>query len=456
MNDLIQIINPFSEKPEEQFIFDSPSKINTKLQKANQAFELWRKTTYDQRSQALLAIANQLEKEKDSCVQNMMREMGKPLVQGIAEIEKCILTCKFFAEQGAELLATEQMNIGKRKAAIHFAPFGVVLAIMPWNYPYWQVFRYLAPAIMAGNVTLLKHAPNVTGCAIHIEKLVRASGVSDLILQTVLASVESTARMIESNLVSGVTFTGSVEAGKRVAALSGKNLKKSVLELGGSDPYLILEDADLQYAASMCATSRLINSGQSCIAAKRFIVPKKSEEPFLALLLQEFQKFKAGDPAQSSTQLGPLARIDVRQNLERQITDSVKKGALFHASGEIPEKGYFHQAGILNQVNSTQPAYREELFGPVATLLVAKDEADAVRIANDTHFGLGAGIFTRDIEKALYLAKNELHAGNVFINEFVKSDPRLPFGGIKDSGIGRELGQYGIKEFVNIKTITYD
>jgi len=456
MSDLIQIINPYTEEPEAQFNFDSPSQINIKLQKAHAVFERWRKTTFDQRSQALLAIANQLEIEKNNCARNMMFEMGKPLAQGIAEIDKCVLTCRYFAEKGAEMLAVEQLQIGKRNAEIHFVPLGVVLAIMPWNYPYWQVFRYLAPAIIAGNVTLLKHAPNVTGCAIHIEKIIKDSGVSDLILQTVVASVESTSKIIESDLVSGVTLTGSVIAGKKVAALAGKFLKKTVLELGGSDPYLILEDADLQLAASICATSRLINSGQSCIAAKRFIVSKKSEEPFLALLLQEFQKFKAGDPAQSSTQLGPVARIDIRQNLKRQVDDSVKKGAIFHSTSEIPERGYFYQTGILSQVNPTQPAYREELFGPVASILVAKDEADAIRIANDTHFGLGAGIFTRDIEKAKYLAKNELHAGNVFINEFVKSDPRLPFGGIKESGMGRELGHYGIKEFVNIKTITYD
>lgn len=456
MTDLIQIINPYTEEQEEQYHFDTSAIINEKIQRAQTAFEHWRKTSFDQRSQALIAIANQLEVEKSNCANSMMREMGKPLIQGFAEIDKCILTCRYFAENGASMLATEPLIFGKRKAEIHFASLGIVLAIMPWNYPYWQVFRYLAPAIMAGNVTLLKHAPNVTGCALHIERLIKNAGISDLLLQTVLASVTTTGQLIKSRLVSGVTLTGSVAAGKKVAALAGEHLKKTVLELGGSDPYLVLEDADLQLAAQLCATSRLINSGQSCIAAKRFIVTIKMEASFLELLLKEFRKFNAGDPSDNSTQLGPLARKDIRQNLERQVAESVKNGAVFHASGEIPDKGYFHQAGILSQVNTNQPAYHEELFGPVASLLVAKDEADAIRIANDTHFGLGAGIFTRDIEKAKYLAKNELHAGNVFINEFVKSDPRLPFGGIKDSGIGRELGHYGIKEFVNIKTITYE
>jgi len=384
----------------------------------------------------------------------MTREMGKPIAGARAEVEKCAWVCDYYAENGDSFLKDEIIETDAQKSFVTYEPLGTVLAVMPWNFPFWQVFRFAVPGLMAGNAGLLKHASNVTGCALAIEDIFRKAGFPEDLFRTLKISSSKVAGVIENPIVKAVTLTGSVPAGRAVAEKAGAELKKTVLELGGSDPYLILEDADLEKAIPTCVNSRLINNGQSCIAAKRFIVVESRLEEFTRKFVEEMKTKTMGDPMDESYDLGPQARVDLRDELHDQVQRSIDKGANCLLGGEIPnKKGAWYPSTILADVQSGMAAYEEELFGPVAAIIKAENEEDAIRIANDSDFGLGAAVFTEDLEKGERIASRELNAGNCFVNSLVKSDPRLPFGGIKHSGYGRELSHFGIKEFVNIKTV---
>jgi succinate-semialdehyde dehydrogenase/glutarate-semialdehyde dehydrogenase len=380
--------------------------------------------------------------------------MGKPVAQGRAEAEKCAGTCEWVAEHGAALLAPQEVKTEASHSFVTFAPLGPVLAVMPWNFPFWQVVRFAAPALMAGNAGVLKHAGNVSGCALALEELFRDAGFPADLFRTALVGSGRVAEIIAAPEIRAVTLTGSTEAGRAVAAQAGAVLKKTVLELGGSDPYLVLEDADLDLAAETCAASRLINSGQSCIAAKRFIVVEAVRARFEELFVARMKARRLGDPMDEATEIGPLARHDLRDSLHDQVTRSLAAGARLLVGGTVPAgKGAYYPATVLTGVARGMPAFDEEMFGPVAAIVPVKDEAAAIRAANDSPFGLGAAVFTRDAARGERLAAESLEAGSCFVNALVKSDPRLPFGGIKDSGYGRELSSFGIREFVNVKTV---
>jgi succinate-semialdehyde dehydrogenase/glutarate-semialdehyde dehydrogenase len=384
----------------------------------------------------------------------MAEEMGKPLEQGVSEAEKCAWVCEYYAEHAAKFLEGEFIETDASKSYVTYNPLGTVLAIMPWNFPFWQLFRFGAPALMAGNAAILKHAPNVTGCALEIEKIIHEAGIPSEIFRTVIADINQTQAIIKHSEIDAVTLTGSTRAGKAVAEQAGSMLKKTVLELGGSDPYLILNDADVEQAAETCVTSRLINSGQSCIAAKRFIAVEEIYDEFLERVLSLMKKQKVGNPNDEGTDIGPMARLDLRDELHEQVKKSVEMGASCLLGGKVPEEeGAFYPATVLTEIGKGMPAYEEELFGPVASVLKVSGEKEAIKIANDTHFGLGAAVFSKNVKRAEKIAADFLEAGCCFVNEFVKSDPRLPFGGIKQSGYGRELSHHGIKEFVNVKTV---
>jgi succinate-semialdehyde dehydrogenase/glutarate-semialdehyde dehydrogenase len=384
----------------------------------------------------------------------MVAEMGKVLREAVGEIEKCATVCSFYADNATSFLKNEVIQTEASESYIIFQPIGTVLAVMPWNFPFWQVFRFLAPALMAGNTGVLKHAANVPGSALAIEQLVRDAGFPENVFRTLIIGSAKVKAVIENPLIKAVTLTGSTSAGKSVASIAGSVLKKSVLELGGSDPYLILEDADIEKAAQLCVTSRLINAGQSCIGAKRFIIADKIYDEFEAEFVRLMSEATYGDPLNPATKIGPLARPDLRDELHQQVENSRKLGATVLLGGFIPEEtAAFYPPTVLTNVLPGMPAYHEELFGPVAVLFRFKTEEEAIRIANDTVFGLGAAVFTSDVTKGKLLAEKGLEAGCVYVNDFVKSDPRLPFGGIKESGYGRELSAVGIREFVNIKTI---
>ncbi|MDO8927671.1 MAG: NAD-dependent succinate-semialdehyde dehydrogenase, partial [Bacteroidota bacterium] len=414
----------------------------------------WKLTSFEVRAVCMKNLQAKLLEKKTELASIMSAEMGKVLREAIGEIEKCVLVCAFYAENAELFMKNEPIKTEASESYITYQPIGTVLAVMPWNFPFWQVFRFLAPALMAGNTGVLKHASNVSGCALAIEQLVREAGFPENVFRTLLIGSSQVKRVIENPLIKAVTLTGSTPAGKSVASVAGSVLKKSVLELGGSDPYLIMEDADIETAARLCVTSRLLNAGQSCIGAKRFIVADKIYESFKTEFVRLMAVAKFGDPLDLETSIGPLARLDLRDELHKQVEKSREMGATVLLGGYIPEgKAPFYPPTVLENVVPGMPPYHEELFGPVAVLFRFKTEEEAIRIANDTVFGLGAGIFTADIQKGKMLAENRLEAGCVFVNDFVKSDPRLPFGGIKESGYGRELSAVGIREFMNVKTI---
>lgn len=424
------------------------------IQSCHEAYRSWRNTSFAERSRLMKKAGRVLRDNADEYAKLMALEMGKPVTEGRAEAIKCAWVCDYYAENAETFLKPEPVETDASKSFVSFQPMGVVLAVMPWNFPFWQVFRFAAPALMAGNTGILKHASNVPGCALAIEEVFKKAGFPGNTFRTMLIGSKQVAAVIENPLVMAVTLTGSTPAGKAVAAKAGEMLKKTVLELGGSDPYIVLEDADLDETVSTCVFSRLINAGQSCIAAKRFIVVEKIKEKFEERFVQKMKTYKMGDPLDETVNVGPQARHDLRGDLHRQVRESIKKGAKCLLGGEIPEdKGAFYPPTVLTDVKKAMPAYDEELFGPVAAIIPVKDEAEAIRTANDSIFGLGSAVFTRDIEKGTRLAEKEVQAGCCFVNTFVRSDPRLPFGGIKESGYGRELSHYGIKEFVNIKTV---
>ncbi len=395
-----------------------------------------------------------LRKNREELSLLMTNEMGKPILQSKSEIDKCALVCDYYADNSEKYLLDEKVETEAGNSFITFRPLGVILAIMPWNFPFWQVFRFAAPNLMAGNAGVLKHSSNVTGCGLAIEKIFREAGFPENLFRTLVVPAGKVEEIIRHDKIKAVTLTGSVPAGRAVAAAAGAVLKKTVLELGGSDPYIILEDADLEKAAELCVTSRLINGGQSCIAAKRFVIVETVYDKFEKLFTDKMRSKIMGDPLLEETNIGPQARIDLRDELHSQVLRSVECGARILLGGKVPEnKGAYYPPTVLANVLPESPAYKEELFGPVAALIKAKDEADAIRIANDTVFGLGAAVFTKDTARGEKIAREKLIAGNCFVNDFVKSDPRLPFGGVKESGYGRELSVFGIREFVNIKTV---
>ena len=452
----ITSINPVNGKLNRYYEEDNPASVGKKIDQTHKAWLLWRETGFPERAALLRKMAENLRHQKEELAVLMTIEMGKPVKDGVSEIEKCALVCDYYAAEGTGFLKDEIIATEAAKSYVSFQPLGIVLAVMPWNFPFWQVFRFLAPALMAGNCGLLKHASNVPGCAQAIEQLVRVSGFPDNVFQTLMIGSGAVNAVIEHPGIKAVTLTGSTGAGMKVAAEAGRLLKKTVLELGGSDPYIILADADLEQAAETCVYSRLINNGQSCIAAKRFIVVSSVEEEFTALFKEKMMQRKTGDPFDAAIDLGPMARADLRDELHRQVQDNIAAGAKCILGGKIPSfegEHAFYEPTILTGVKKGMPAYSEEIFGPVASIISATDTDDAVRLANDTFFGLGGAVFTKDLPLGEEIARNRLQAGSCFVNTFVKSDPRLPFGGIYQSGYGRGLGLFGIRELVNIKTV---
>lgn len=447
-------INPYNGETIKIYKEFSLKKINLKIEQGHQTWLKWRETSFKERVKLMKNLASILRERKAALAELMTLEMGKPYKGGIAEAEKCAWVCEYYADHAEGFLKDQMIKTDASKSFVAFEPIGLVLAIMPWNFPFWQVFRFLAPALMAGNAGVLKHASSVCGCALAIEEMVIDAGFPKSLFQTLLVSSKKVNPIIENPLIKAVTLTGSTTAGKMVAQKAGQELKKCVLELGGSDPYIILEDADLEATVEACVNSRLINNGQSCIAAKRFIVVRAIEKEFIKLFKQKMAAKVMGDPMNEQVDIGPQAREDLRDELHQQVKKSIKKGAKCILGGEIPKgKGAFYPATILTKVKKGMPAYDDELFGPVAAIITVKDEMEAIKVANDSIFGLGSAIFTKDLKKGERIAKKELQAGSAFVNEFVKSDPRLPFGGINQSGFGRELSAFGIHEFVNIKTI---
>jgi succinate-semialdehyde dehydrogenase/glutarate-semialdehyde dehydrogenase len=449
----LQSINPANQSLLKTLPYHSEAELDILLSRAQGAFHSWRKTSFAERSALMLKCADILEQEAPRYAETITLEMGKPLKQAIAEVEKCATACRYYAAQAEGFLRDEEIKTEAAKSFISFEPLGAVLAIMPWNFPYWQVFRFAAPTLMAGNVGLLKHASNVPQCALAIEDIFRRAGFPEGVFTTLLVPTEKMEAIIGDDRVQAVTLTGSEGAGAQVAAAAGRAIKKTVLELGGSDPFLILADADLDLAAETAVNSRLINTGQSCIAAKRFMVEAPVAESFLVKMKALMEAKKTGDPLTDECDFGPLARKDLAQSLEKQVRESVAMGARLFLDGgqQDPESAYFYPV-ILTDIRPGMPAYEEEMFGPVALVFVVPDAAEAIRIANDHRYGLGATIFSRDLVKAEHLAR-KIESGQVFINTLVHSTPAMPFGGVKKSGYGRELSYLGIREFVNQKSI---
>lgn len=451
----IQSINPTNGKVIKDYNELSLSEIDGIITKVHQDFLEHKKQTFQQRAQWMKNAANLLRENKEIFAKLMAEEMGKPITSGRAEAEKCAWVCDYYADNAEHFLQQDIVKTDASKSFVAFEPIGVVLAIMPWNFPFWQVFRFAAPALMAGNVGVLKHASNVPGCALAIEKIFQDAGFAKNVFRTLLVSSQHVENIIHHPLIKAVTLTGSTTAGSAVASAAGKAIKKTVLELGGSDAYVVLEDADLANAVEVCVTSRMVNSGQSCIAAKRFIVVDKIRKSFEKLFIERMQKEIMGDPLDEKTTVGPQARQDLRDKLDQQVQKSIAMGARCLLGGKIPaQAGAFYPPTVLTNVQKGMPAYDEELFGPVAAIIAAKNEQEAIRIANDSMYGLGSAVFTQDLKKGERIATHEIEAGSCFVNVGVRSDPRLPFGGIKHSGYGRELSSFGIREFVNIKTIS--
>ena len=424
------------------------------VERVSEAFVEWSQTTFAFREERMRAAAAVLRGRAREYAGLMAAEMGKPIKDGMAEVEKCAFTCEYYARHAAGMLAPEPAETEAKRSYWSYRPLGIVLAVMPWNFPFWQVFRFAAPNLMAGNTGLLKHASNVPGCALAIEEVFREAEFPVNVFRTLMIDSAAVTRIIENRHVRAITVTGSVEAGKAVARRAGAMAKKTVLELGGSDPYLVLADADLDLAASTCARSRLINSGQSCIAAKRFIVVDEVHDAFVERFVERMRAARMGDPMEEDTDVGPQAREDLRDQLHDQVRRSLRAGARAILGGEVPEEdGAWYPPTVLVDVRPGMAAFDEELFGPVAAVVRAQDEEDAIRLANDSSFGLGAAVFTTDVDRGERIARDRLEAGVCFVNAQVKSDPRLPFGGIKESGYGRELSPIGIREFTNAKTI---
>jgi succinate-semialdehyde dehydrogenase/glutarate-semialdehyde dehydrogenase len=426
--------------------------VEVRLARAAAAFRAWRKSPFAERAGRLRAAAALLRRDRDEHALLMTREMGKPIASAEAEAEKCAWVCDYYAEHGEAFLTPERVETDAAESGVRYDPLGTVLAVMPWNFPYWQVLRFAAPTLMAGNTALLKHASNVPGCSLAIERLLAEAGFPEGVFQSLLIASGAVAAVIADPRVAAVTLTGSERAGRAVAEEAGRQLKKTVLELGGSDPFLVLADADPETAAKAATEARTINSGQSCIAAKRFIVERPVAEAFTDALVRRMEALRVGDPRVRENQVGPLARRDLRDELHDQVERSVAAGARRRTGGAVPEgAGAYYPPTVLDRVRPGQPAFDEELFGPVAAVIVAESRDEAVELANASPYGLGASLWSSDADAARELVPR-IEAGAVFVNGIVKSDPRLPFGGVKRSGYGRELARFGIREFVNVKS----
>jgi len=450
----LQTVNPATGQPGRTYNPHTLEEAQSAAAAARGVFQEWRRTSFADRALIVAKAAEILRGRKDEFARLMTDEMGKTLDEGRAEVEKCAFNCDWFADHAEEYLARQPVDIDGPEAFVTFNPLGVVVAVMPWNFPFWQVFRFVAPALMAGNGALLKHASNVPGCALAIEEVLHQAGVPRDLFRTLLLPSSDVKALIEDENIAAVTLTGSVAAGKSVAIAAGGALKKCVLELGGADAYLVLEDADVAAAAKVAATARMVNGGQSCIAGKRFIVIRSILEPFEKAMVDAMRAFEMGDPTKEGTKLGPMQSIKARDEIHGQVTESMRKGARLLLGGKVPDRpGAWYPPTVLTNVLPGQPAHDEEVFGPVAAIIVADDEQHAIRIANASEFGLGSGVLTSDLDRGRRIAAQELEAGMSFVNENVRSDPRTPFGGVKHSGYGRECSAYGIREFVNIKTV---
>src|ERR1700730_800699 len=450
----LQTINPATGETLATYEEMTPDQVRSIIGKVHEAYLGWRLTSFRSRAAVMHQAAQVLRSNAAEYARLMAEEMGKPVRDGVAEVQKCAVGCDYYAENAEHFLAPEIAKTEARKSFVAFRPLGIVLAVMPWNFPFWQVFRFAAPGLMAGNAAVLKHASNVPGCALAIEQAFRKAGFPENLFRTLMIGSRSVDTVIEHPLIRAATLTGSGPAGRAVASKASALLKKTVLEIGGSDPYLVLDDADLDLAAKVGAKGRLVNSGQRCIAAKRFVVVEKVRRQFEELFVSQMSAVKVGDPLGDNTQMGPLARHDLRDTVHRQGEGSIAKGARCLLGGTIPNsRGAYYPPTVLTDVSKGMPAFDEEVFGPVAAVVPVKDEEQAIETANDSPFGLGGGVFTRDLARGEHIAAELIDSGMVFVNEHVSSDPRLPFGGIKESGYGRELSHYGIKEFVNIKTV---
>jgi succinate-semialdehyde dehydrogenase/glutarate-semialdehyde dehydrogenase len=450
----LQTVNPATGEPGRSYDQHTLEEAQAAAAAGHKAFLEWRRTSFADRAAIVRKAGELLRARKDEHARLMTEEMGKPLDDGRAEIEKCANNCDWFAEHAEEYLADEPRDIGGPEAFVTFNPLGVVLAVMPWNFPFWQVFRFAAPALMAGNGALLKHASNVPGCALAIEQVLHDAGVPRDLVRTLLLPSSEVEQLIKDPNIAAVTLTGSVAAGRSVATAAGSVLKKCVLELGGSDAYIVLEDADIRAAAKVAATARMVNGGQSCIAGKRFIVVRSVLEQFEAALVDAMRGYEMGDPAKEGTKLGPMQSVKARDEIHRQVSESVRKGARLLLGGKLPDRpGAWYPATVLTNVLPGQPAHDEEVFGPVAAIIAAEDEKDAIRVANASEFGLGSGVLTGNPDRGRRIAAEDLDAGLSFVNENVRSDPRMPFGGVKHSGYGRECSEFGIREFTNIKSV---
>lgn len=451
----ITTINPATNQPINTYPTLTQDHIDTAIDSAHAGHLLWAKTTIEERVQLLRNLAQIIIEQAATVAPIASQEMGKPITQGIAELEKCARAIHYYADNATQFLQPQKVTTEFSKSYVSYQPLGVVLAIMPWNFPFWQVFRAIGPILIGGNSMLLKHASNVSGCALAIQEMMDLAGFPQGVFQSLIIHSSQVENIIAHPFIQAVTFTGSTAVGKTIAATAGKYLKKQVLELGGSDAYIINEDADIALAVKELATSRLNNAGQSCIGAKRFIVHQNIAKQFTEEIVTAFTKYETlQNPLDSTTTLGPMTSVAARNELHEQVLENISLGAQLLCGGYIPEHpGAYYPPTVIANINATMPAYRDELFGPVATIITAKDIEEAIRIANDTAFGLGAGIFSSNVAWAEQIANERLHAGSVAVNQCVHSDPRMPFGGIKESGYGRELSEFGFREFVNIKSV---
>lgn len=446
---IFKSVNPFSGEIMAEHEVLTNIQLNQKLKLAERAFKDWRNTSFQERANKMKKLANIFREKKEELGLLITNEMGKILSEAISEVEKSAGNCDFYADNAEKMLRDEHYNTPFKSMSV-YDPMGAVFAIMPWNYPFWQVLRCAAPAIMGGNVTVLKHAPNVIGCAKAIENAFLEAGFPEGVFQQITIDISQVESVIATDIVCGISLTGSETAGSSVASLAGKYIKKSVMELGGSDAFIILDDADLEKAATIATQSRMLNAGQACICAKRFIVTQKVADEFAGLFTQKIKALQQGNPLQNGINMGPLARLDLAEKLSRQLEKSLQQGAKLVVGGERDDCNF--QPTLIDFVDSNNVAFQEETFGPLATIIRAKDENDAIAIANNHRYGLASAIWTEDRENAYRLAR-KIEAGNVFVNSLARSDSRIPFGGIKKSGYGRELSEIGIKEFMNMKSL---
>jgi len=448
----LKTINPYTLREIQTYQTFSNNEIDKVIENSDVAFNFWKGEKIEKRCSYINNLSNVLINNAEQLAILAANEMGKPITDGINEVKKCASLCNYYAKNSKKFIENHHIKTEMEVSYVTFQPLGVILIIMPWNYPFWQVFRAAIPAIAAGNTVILKHAPNTTGCSIKIEKVFIEAGFPQNIFSSIIVDIEQIPQIIESYRIKGVALTGSAKAGSAVAQLAGKNLKKCVLELGGSDPYIVLSDADQEKAAKQIVFSRMLTSGQTCISAKRIIVIKEIAENFIRLLTEEFKKIHFGNPIEANTKYGPLARKDIYERIDEQVKKSLVLGAKCIYQGEVPtENSLFYPVTLLMDVKEGMPAYDEELFGPVAVLFIVENEDEAINLANATKFGLGSAVYTKNFHHGQYIAEHKLNAGISVVNDFVRSDPRLPFGGINQSGFGRELSPYGIMEFVNVK-----